>query len=70
MRRVKVGKLSIEARVRQGDRGTDLMIRARILVQGLDQTERILILTDRRSSGVIEADFLRLLEDDLKLERL
>ena len=69
-RRVRAGKLSLEARVTQGDRGAKLLIRARILVDGLDQENRIRALTDRRSSGVIEADFLRLLEDNLKLERL
>jgi len=70
MRRVKVGKVSLEAVVSRGERGTDLNIRARILVQGLDRKERLLILTDRKSSGVIEADFLRILEDRLELERL
>lgn len=70
MRRVKVGKVSLEIRVSRGERGTDLAIRARILVQGLDRKEGILMLTDRRSSGVIEADFLVVLEERLELERL
>jgi len=70
MRRVKVGKVSLEAVVSRGEKGTDINIRARILVQGLDRKEGLLLLTDRRSSGVIEADFLRLLEDRLELERL
>jgi hypothetical protein len=70
MRWVKEGKVSLEARVTEGERGTDLTIRARILVQGLNRKENILVLTDRRSSGVIEADFLRILEDKLELERL
>ncbi|HET6277182.1 MAG TPA: hypothetical protein VFG08_00205 [Candidatus Polarisedimenticolia bacterium] len=70
MRRVKVGKVSLEAAVSRSERGTDINIRARILVQGLDRKQNVLLLTDRRSSGVIEADFLRLLEDRLELERL
>jgi hypothetical protein len=70
MRHVKVGKVSLEAAVFRSERGTDINIRARILVQGLDRKERVLLLTDRRSSGVIEADFLRLLEDRLEIERL
>lgn len=71
MRRVRVGKVSLEARISRGERGgTDLNIRARILVQGLDRKQGLLLLTDRKSSGVIEADFLRLLEDRLELERL
>ena len=70
MKRVKGGKVSLEGKILQGKEGTDLAIRARILVQGLNQRERLVVLTDRRSSGVIEADFLRLLEDTLTLERL
>jgi hypothetical protein len=70
MRSVKVGKVSIEARISRDEKGTVLAMRARILVQGLERVDRNLILTDRRSSGVIEADFLRVLEDSLKLERL
>jgi hypothetical protein len=70
MRRVKVGKVSLEVRVSRGERGTDLAIRARILVQGLDRKESLLMLTDRRSSGVIEADFLVVVEERLELERL
>jgi hypothetical protein len=70
MRRVKVGKVSLEVKVSQGERGADVAIRARILVQGLDRKESILVLTDRRSSGVVEADFLRILEKRLELKRL
>lgn len=70
MRRVKAGNVSLEVRVSRGERGADVAIRARILVQGLDRKESLLILTDRRSSGVVEADFLRILEERLELERL
>jgi hypothetical protein len=70
LRQVKVGKVSLEARVSRAEKGTELAIRARILVQGLDRKASLLVLTDRRSSGVIEADFLRVLEDRLDLERL
>ncbi len=70
MRRVKMGKVSLEVRVSRGERGADVAIRARILVQGLDRKESLLVLTDRRSSGVVEADFLRILEERLELERL
>jgi hypothetical protein len=70
MKRVVEGKVSLEAVVSKARGGAELKIRARILVQGLDRSKGIMILTDRRSSGVIEAEFLRRLEDDLDLERI
>jgi hypothetical protein len=71
MNKVKEGKVSLEGVVTKGDKGgAVLSLRARILVQGLDQVKRIRVLTDRRSSGVIESDFLQRLEDTLHLERI
>jgi len=67
---IKQGKVSIEAIVTKGDGGGSVLsLRARILVDGLDQDKRIRVLADRRSSGVIESDFMRRLEDQLSLER-
>ena len=70
MKKVRAGKVSLEAVVASEKSGAALSLRARILVQGLDRRTGILIYADRRSSGVIEADFLRWLEDELKLKRL
>ena len=70
MTKVKLGKVSLEGVVTEGEHGASVLsLRARILVDGLDQRKRVRLLTDRRSSGVIESDFLRRLEDTLKLER-
>jgi hypothetical protein len=70
MSKVKLGKVSLEGLVTGGEHGASVLsLRARILVDGLDQRKRVRLLTDRRSSGVIESDFLRRLEDTLKLER-
>jgi hypothetical protein len=70
MSKVKLGKVSLEGVVSGGQHGASVLsLRARILVDGLDQRKRVRLLTDRRSSGVIESDFLRRLEDTLKLER-
>jgi hypothetical protein len=69
MNQVREGKVSLEGIVSKGEGGAVLSLRARILVQGLDQAKRIKIMVDRRSSGVIESDFLRKLEDTLELER-
>ena len=69
MNRVKQGKVSLEGIVTHGETGAVVSLRARLLVEGLDQAKRIRILTDRRSSGVIESDFLRRLEEALGLER-
>ncbi|HET8946061.1 MAG TPA: hypothetical protein VFQ07_03695 [Candidatus Polarisedimenticolia bacterium] len=70
MSKVKLGKVSLEGVITGGEHGASVLsLRARILVDGLDQRKRVRLLTDRRSSGVIESDFLRRLEDTLKLER-
>jgi hypothetical protein len=70
MSKVKLGKVSLEGVVTSGDRGAAVLsLRARILVDGLEQRKRIRVLTDRRSSGVIESDFMRRLEETLHLER-
>ena len=69
MKKVRVGKVSLEAVVAPEKSGAALSLRARILVQGLDRRTGILVYADRRSSGVIEADFLRQLEDELELKR-
>lgn len=71
MNRVKQGKVSLEGIVTSADNGGSVLsLRARILVSGLDQVKKIQVLADRRSSGVIESDFLRVLEDTLHLERI
>lgn len=71
MNRVKMGKVSLEGVITSAEGGgTVLSLRARILVSGLDQVKKIQVLADRRSSGVIESDFLRVLEDTLHLERI
>lgn len=70
MNQVKEGKVSIEGVVTGGEEGAVVSLRARILVQGLDQAKRIQVMVDRRSSGVIESDFLRKLEDTLDLRRI
>lgn len=67
---VKMGKVSLEGIVSKGDDGEAVLnLRARLLVDGLEQKGRVRILTDRRSSGVIESDFMRRLEDTLGLVR-
>lgn len=70
MVKVKEGKVSLDAALARRGRGTELRLRARLLVQGVDRRRRIRVLTDRRSSGIIEEDFLRVLEDTLGLERI
>jgi hypothetical protein len=70
MVRVREGKVSLEGVVEKEKGGAALRLRARILVQGLDRRQGIRVLTDRRSSGVIETEFLRRLEDGLGLVRV
>ncbi|MBI4169092.1 MAG: hypothetical protein HY510_04065 [Acidobacteria bacterium] len=70
MIQVVEGKVSLEAAVSEKDRGSELRLRARILVQGLDRRRSVRVLTDRRSSGVIESEFLTKLEEKLGLKRL
>jgi hypothetical protein len=67
---VNLGKVALEGIVTKGEGGGSVLsLRARILVEGLDQVKRIRVLADRRSSGIIESDFMRRLEDQLGLER-
>ncbi len=68
MNEVRQGKMSLDAGVSARGRGSELRLRARILVQALDRKRSLRILVDRRSTGVIESDFLKKLEDRLGLE--
>jgi len=68
--KMKVGKVSLEGVVQPGDDGSVLRVRARILVTGLDRVKKVHIFVDRRSTGVIEADFIHKLEARLGLEHL
>lgn len=68
LNRVREGKLSLEAILVPEAHGTTLSLRARILVQGLDRRQRVHVLTDRRSSGSIEKQFLARLEQSLGIE--
>ncbi len=70
MIKVRQGKVSLEGVVTATKRGAELKVRARILVNGLDRVNRVRVLVDRRSSGVIEADFIHKFEARLDLEHL
>ena len=70
MIKVKQGKFSLEGVVTPTEQGTELRVRARILVMGLDRVKRVRVLVDRRSTGVIESDFIHKLEARLSLEHL
>ncbi len=70
MVKVKLGKVSIEGIVKPIEGGSELQLRARLLVQGLDRKRGIRVLTDRRSAGVIEGEFLARLESHQGLKRL
>jgi len=65
--RVVDGKLSLEAIVAPEGRGAAISLRARLLVPGLDRKRRVRVLTDRRSSGVVEEELLKKLELALKI---
>jgi len=67
MLHVPVGKVSLDAAVAPGKSGSQLRIRARILVRGLDRRRRMQVMADRRSTGVIEREFLKKLEGALGL---
>lgn len=69
MIKVAAGKVSLEAAVAPKDKGSEIKIRARILVQGLDRRRRVRLLVDRRSAGVIEGEFLIKLQERLGVER-
>lgn len=70
MIKVKGGKVSLEGVVASSKNGTELRMRARILVMGLDRVRRVRVLVDRRSTGVIESDFIHRLEERLGIEHL
>ena len=70
MIKVKGGKVSLEGVVAPSRTGTELRVRARILVMGLDRVRRVRVLVDRRSTGVIESDFIHRLEERLGIEHL
>ncbi len=70
MIKVKQGKVSLEGVVTPTKEGTELRLRARILVMGLDRARRVRILVDRRSTGVIEAGLIHRLEERLGIEHL
>jgi len=70
MIKVKGGKVSLEGVVASSKNGTELRMRARILVMGLDRVRRVRILVDRRSTGVIESYFIHRLEERLGIEHL
>jgi len=70
MIKVKQGKVSLEGVVTPTKEGTELRLRARILVMGLDRPRRVRILVDRRSTGVIEAEVIQRLEERLGIEHL
>lgn len=70
MVKVKLGKVSIEGIITPIEGGSELQLRARLLVQGLDRKRGIRVLTDRRSAGVIEGEFLARLESRQGLKRL
>jgi hypothetical protein len=66
--KVKEGKVSLEAVVAPADGGAQLSLRARLLVHGLDRRRRLRVMTDRRSSGVIETTIFKRLEDELGIK--
>ena len=66
--KIRMGKVSLEIRVAKSDTGTEMKVRARILVDGMDRRKMIRVLVDRRSSGIIEADFIERLETTLGIE--
>ena len=68
MNKVVGGKVSLEAVVAPKGNGSQLQIRARILVEGLDRQHHVRVLVDRRSSGVIEGDLLIKLHDRLGIK--
>jgi len=70
MIKVRGGKVSLEGVVAPSRQGTELRVRARILVMGLDRVRRVRVLVDRRSTGVIESDFIHRLEERLGIEHL
>jgi len=68
--KMKAGKVSLEGVVEQGKDGSELRMRARILVTGLDRVKSVRVFVDRRSTGAIEADFIHKFEVRMGLEHL
>jgi len=68
--KMRAGKVSLEGVVARGKGGSELRMRARILVSGLDRAKRVNVFVDRRSTGVIEADLIHKLEARMGLEHL
>ena len=68
--KMKAGKVSLEGVVAPGKDGSELRMRARILVTGLDRVKQVRVFADRRSTGAIEADFIHKLEARMGLEHL
>src|SRR2546422_2485582 len=68
--KMKAGKVSLEGVVAQGKEGSELRMRARILVTGFDRVKQVRVLADRRSTGSIEADFIHKFEARMGLEHL
>ena len=68
--KVRQGKVSLEGVVTPTKQGTELKVRARILVMGVDRVKRVRVLVDRRSTGVIESAFIHKLEARQGLEHL
>lgn len=70
MIKIRQGKVSLEGIVSPAKEGSELRMRARILVTGVDRVKKARVLVDRRSTGVIESDFIHKLEARLGLEHL
>jgi hypothetical protein len=70
MIKIRAGKVSLEGVVTPSKQGSELKLRARILVTGVDRVNKVRVLVDRRSTGVIESDFIHKLEARLGLEHL
>ena len=66
--RIRGGKVAFQARVSKGPNGTQMSIRARILGQGHDRRKGIPVFVDRRSTGVIESEFIKQLEARLGIK--
>jgi len=68
--KTKAGKVSLEGVVAQGKDGSELRMRARLLVTGFDRAKQVMVFVDRRSTGAIEADFIHKFEVRMGLEHL
>ena len=70
LKEVRAGKVSLRIEIGKVPGGSELRVRARILVEGLDRRQRVRVLTDRRSSGAVEEDLLMKIEAILGLKPL